>query len=175
MSIINFDKPQVMVDIETLGKSANACTLAIGACRFDERDILDKFYININIESNIEAGRKIDGSTLRWWLQQNSVALNMLFEDTQSLEFALGAFAGWIRSDSCLWGCGAAFDNAILADAYECIGFETPWDFRNDRCYRTMKKLDHNVVEPERFGLHHNALDDAIHQARYLQAINSAL
>jgi len=47
---------------------------------------------------------------------------------------------------------------------------ERPWYFWNDRCYRTMKSL-YPQIPMERDGVHHNALDDAISQARHLMAI----
>ena len=52
-------------------------------------------------------------------------------------------------------------------DAYR---IKPAWPYRNNRCYRTLKGLL-PAIELERSGTHHNALDDAITQARHLQKI----
>jgi hypothetical protein len=72
--------------------------------------------------------------------------------------------------DACLWGNGADFDNALLACAYKAAALIPPWAYVNNRCFRTMRK-EHAVVEPLKLGVHHNALDDALHQTRWLQKI----
>ena len=65
---------------------------------------------------------------------------------------------------------GAAFDNVILASAYRRNGTRQPWQFLNDRCYRTMK-AQYPAVKMQRNGTHHNAVDDAESQARHLIAM----
>jgi inhibitor of KinA sporulation pathway (predicted exonuclease) len=64
-----------------------------------------------------------------------------------------------------IWGNGAAFDNTILAAWFK--HFNLPWDFRKDRCYRTVKNMFPGV--PYQFvGTKHNALADATNQAEHL-------
>jgi len=70
-----------------------------------------------------------------------------------------------------IWANGASFDFPILAEAYRLSGTARPWHFRNERDYRTLKALWPDVPQPQRSGTHHNALDDAIHQATHLQMI----
>lgn len=74
------------------------------------------------------------------------------------------------RDEIRVWGNGAAFDNVILASAYRRVTAGTPWQYWNDRCYRTVKAL-HPDVPMQRTGDHHNALDDAISQAHQLIAM----
>ena len=62
---------------------------------------------------------------------------------------------------------GAGFDNVIIENAYKAVGMKRPWTPWDDRCYRTIKDMVH-ITEDEREGSHHNALDDAIHQANHL-------
>jgi exodeoxyribonuclease VIII len=92
-----------------------------------------------------------------------------------SLTAALAAFSGWLMEQSNLksvrvWGNGSDFDNAILACAYKAVEQPVPWQFWNNRCYRTIKNLFPSI-KMIRGGVHHNALDDAKSQARHAQLI----
>jgi len=69
-----------------------------------------------------------------------------------------------------VWGNGATFDNVILSTAYGLIGQPVPWQFTEDRCYRTLKNLCPQVPMV-RTGTHHNALEDCKSQALHLSAI----
>ena len=69
-----------------------------------------------------------------------------------------------------IWCCGASFDFPILKYAYHVIGMKEPWEFSNEMCLRTLKKLNKGA-RIERAGTHHNALDDAVHQAKLVQHI----
>ncbi|MGQ8511913.1 3'-5' exonuclease, partial [Klebsiella pneumoniae] len=67
-------------------------------------------------------------------------------------------------------------DNSILRSSYDCIAEDYPWEYWNDRDVRTMVELGHAInYEPQKAipfeGERHNALADAIHQARYVSAI----
>jgi hypothetical protein len=68
------------------------------------------------------------------------------------------------------WGNGADFDLVILRSAFEAVDLDPPYAFHRVRCFRTVKSL-FKVKKPERIGVHHNALDDALHQIRHLQEI----
>jgi hypothetical protein len=61
------------------------------------------------------------------------------------------------------------FDNVILRSAFAAAGLEYPVRFWADQCYRTKK--NESAVPLVREGTHHKALDDAISQAKHLQAI----
>jgi exodeoxyribonuclease VIII len=86
------------------------------------------------------------------------------------LPYGLKLFADWLPKNVLVWGNGASFDNAILAQCYRAVGMDFPWKFWNDRCYRTLKNLVLDVPF-ERTGTHHNALDDARSQAIHASAI----
>ena len=78
-----------------------------------------------------------------------------------------------------VWGNGSDFDNTIMGDFYRSYSIAPPWKFWKNRCHRTMKAIAQSTFEGyagvRRLGTHHNALDDAMHQARELQAIVKAL
>jgi hypothetical protein len=154
----------VMVDLETLGNGSNAVIIALGAVEFGNGQLGREFYMNIDPQSCVDAGLKMDVSTVMWWMQQSDQARAAFKKPGAPLELVLGEFSSWFPSGSVLWGNGATFDNVILANAYRALGGKQPWEFWNDRCYRTLKGL-YPHVKMERSGTYHNALDDAKSQA----------
>lgn len=170
------EETEVMVDIETLGKSKRACILSIGACKFKPhgQGIESHFEVFIDPESCEKFGLKIDASTVMWWMdsQRDEARKEMMAPNLPRLplDVALRAFNEWLGKDVPVWGNGATFDNVILASAYEAAGVEQPWSFWNDRCYRTMKNVVPGV-KLTRVGTHHSAAQDAVSQALHLQQI----
>lgn len=164
----------VMVDLETMGKNADAPIVSIGAVAFDPNGgggIIDGFYVTVDLSSSVKCGGGvIDPETVMWWLGQSKAAQNALTNGGElSIREALFEFTKWfseVRGVE-LWGNGAAFDNVILSSAYSRLGISTPWNFWNDRCYRTVKNMFPDV-QMDRTGTHHNAYDDAKSQALHL-------
>lgn len=163
----------VMIDIETLDVRPTAVILSIGAVRFDAQGdrFGDSFHIHVDIDSNLDMGRTVSGSTIMWWLDQNEQARQRLVEAKRvTLPVALHRLSKFITDQDRVWGNGAAFDNVILADAYRACGIQLPWRFWNDRCYRTLAAQNKHIPKT-RTGVAHDALDDAITQAQHLQQI----
>lgn len=163
----------VMVDLETLGNGSNAVIISIGAAVFDNYSVGDTFYVNVDPQSCVDAGLKMDVSTVMWWMQQTEQARAVFKKDNSPLEVALGEFSAWYPAGAALWGNGATFDNVILSNAYRAVGVKQPWDFWNDRCYRTLKSM-YPHIKLERSGVAHNALDDAKSQALHAVRILNA-
>ena len=169
----------VMVDIETLGTAPGSVILSIGAVAFNEgQPEADWATFNsgpINVASSIEDGLDTDEATLAWWRQQSNDAREVLTAaQTGGTEIrkALRTFAVWFPPEARIWGNGANFDEPLLTAAYKATGIALPWKYYSSYCYRTMKNLFGNVVLPPEFqGVKHNALADALHQTRHLQAI----
>lgn len=170
----------VMIDLETLGTVADAVILSIGAVRFDpDTNQIDDagFYKSISIESNLDYKRRIQEDTLIWWLGQSVAAQHVFHEPKETLETSLCEFSDWLGDDKAyMWSNGADFDLPMLAHAFTQCTITIPWKFWNSRCVRTLKNLDvaKNIKVP-RLGTHHNALQDAIHQAQLVQAIHAAM
>lgn len=161
----------IMVDIETLGVRPDSCILSIGAVRFSETEILDRFYVNVDAKTCKAVGLTIDPDTVAWWEKQPKAVRDSLLVDKQPLTEALRSFRMWIGSEKPpIWANGPDFDLVILSTAFERIGQKPPWSFRQYRCYRTLTKMV-DVPRPEVTGLNHNALDDAELQARHLLQI----
>lgn len=180
------DYVHVMVDLETMGKKNNAPIVAIGAVVFDPAtgSIGESFYKVVCLESSVNWGAVIDPSTVIWWLKQSSEARSASVNDDaiplqdallQFREFFSDNVAGGSKKAQ-VWGNGASFDNSILRSSYDCIAEDYPWEYWNDRDVRTMVELGQAIsFDPKTTipfeGSRHNALADAIHQARYVSAI----
>jgi len=166
----------MMVDLETMGTHVGAPIISIGAIMFDPNsDNLEgeRFHVGIELESNVQFGRHPDPGTIMWWMQEDRAEARkaMLSLDKVDLYVALDELANWApETETWVWGNGAAFDNVILASAYKSVGLEPFWKFWNDRCYRTMKNLAPDV-EWEDWGVAHDALSDAVAQARHMQKV----
>lgn len=177
----------IMIDIETLGKGLNPVIPQISAVSFNpiSGEILSEFNVLISIQSCLDAGLKVDESTLKFWFRQNADAQNIVLnlDDTQieySLEDALTQFKGWCATVGRypkVWGNGPTFDLAKMQAAYEAIGIKKPWDFYNERCCRTIVAFEPEFKKDLIFeGEKHNGIDDAKHQVRYIsQTLNHIL
>lgn len=170
----------IMVDLETLGTGASAIIIAIGAVKFDlKRGTIEDngFYASVSVESNLELGRKLDESTLLWWMRQAAEAQQVFFEPKMPLTEALTEFADWLGgTEHFMWGNGPAFDLGKVADAFGQLGMEIPWNFWNERCVRTYRALPGAEkipkVAPQ---IAHHALHDAAAQAQHMINIHQAL
>lgn len=175
----------IMLDLETLGTTADAVIMSIGAVKFDLDTGLigdDAFYASVCVDSNQQYKRRIDSDTLIWWFQQTTDAQAVMFEPKIALPQALEELTAWCLDNSeaeqlTVWSNGADFDIPMLAHAFSTLRMELPWCHWNTRCYRTYKNLPgaKSVPPPERQGVKHNALADALYQAKHLQAIHKAL
>lgn len=169
----------VMIDLETLGTTADSVILSIGAVKFDLDGSIDNeaFYASVSIDSNLNSKRKISEATLIWWLTQSKEAQEVFHEPKQSLDGALSALTDWLgHNKRNAWSNGADFDLPMLAHAYAGLGWEAPWQFFNSRCVRTIKSLPaaDRVPKPPN-ALKHNALQDAVSQVKHVQAIYAAM
>jgi len=158
---------RVMVDIETLGLEPGAAILSIGAVEFAMDRRRDTFYRTISRESNEGAGLTVDEETLEWWREQDESAQRTL-HNGGDLEESMEAFAEWIDGADEVWANSPSFDCELLEAAGAAVDVQMPWEFYEERDFRTLKKLP-VAVEVEHDGVKHNALDDALHQAKVAQ------
>lgn len=169
----------VMVDLETMGTGLNSAIVAIGAVEFSVEDGLDRsFYQTVDLQSCLGVGLQVDGPTVMWWLKQSDAARHALQLNAVPVMEALRRFADWCGphpQDVLVWGNGAAFDNALLRNAYNRCFMTAPWRYGNDRCYRTLKALRPEIKAVADAGVSHHALDDAVYQANHAIEILKAL
>ena len=174
----------VMLDLETLGTKPGSVILSIGAVEFNKDGLYREFYEEIKVSSSEGYGLAKDKSTLEWWEKQ-SPAARVTFDrchtmEPRSLPDVLLSFTIWLAGceggvDKLkLWGNGSDFDNVLLDAAYRAANLAYPVKYWNHRCFRSLKGLPMvpgKALEPKRAGTHHNALDDAKHQALWAVAI----
>jgi hypothetical protein len=166
----------VMIDIETLGTDPDAIVLSIGAVTFNTLDtpgaFFGEFYEILEIDSQKTLGRTVSKDTLNWWKNQSADARMVLTtterSNTKDALTRLHSFIGGLK----VWGNGSDFDNVIMKSLFTDYGIPCPWEFWNNRCFRTFKnEFKGLVVAPPFRETKHNALYDAEHQARHLQMI----
>lgn len=171
-----------MLDLETLAVTPNAVVTAIGLVLFDldSAELGPVFYrVLTDWDDQQKRGRVIQADTVAWWLGQPQEAVAaMLHPDpttATATPFALRELAEFLEGlgEISIWGNGVGFDNAILANLYKTYGMPAPWTYKQDRCFRTaVSLLAPRGWKLPRIGIHHCARDDAMHQARMLQALH---
>lgn len=161
----------VMIDIETLGNKGTSAVATIGAVEFGAGFVTENtFYTRIDWIDALKYGT-MDASTMKWWMQQNDEArFEMVKDGAISLKKALRDFANWFPKESCVWGNGSVFDIGILDYAFQQVQVKIPWHYRHVRDVRTIVDLTNGYITPRDYAddnVVHNALDDAIYQAKY--------
>lgn len=167
--------PSVMLDLETLGREPGCIVLSIGAVTFDPFGTghSNEFYRNIDRTDCLLHGLHAHPETAKWWSEQSKVAQEGLLKNPIPLKQALDEFSVWFKevAGEQVWCQGASFDAPILQKAIEVTGAEAPWTFWNVRDTRTVYDVcAFNVKSVVRRGTYHNALDDAKHQVKCIQA-----
>ena len=160
-----------MIDIETMGNKSYSSIVSIGAVRFDiETGEIDSqtLYVNVNLQSCIDAGLILNADTIMWWMQQSQKARMKFTTDTVDLKLALESLQYFINKDDQVWGNSARFDLGILQNAYDTLKMPIPWDFRKERCVRTLlsfaPEIKDTVKNPE---VAHDPIEDCKYQIAY--------
>lgn len=168
-----------MVDIETLAQCSNAVITSIGAVKFDiETGIRDPhyFYENVDIDSCLERGMKVEGGAIRWWMLNSEDARKEVAKVGKPIKSVLNDFSNFINPTDILWSNGLRFDIAKLEDAYRLSNLEVPWDWHNERDVRTLvafaPEIKDEVTKGYKESNHaHNAIKDCNIQIDYCTKI----
>lgn len=184
----------IMLDLETWGRTPGSDIRSIGAVVFDTAtdygawvavDGPQTFYIACDNPQLFDpTGNDAyimkypltrEPETVQWWSEQSPEA-QAAFENPVDLKQALMSFISWIisvsvpeRQDVRLWANDPQFDVSILEAAYRAVGLPHPWHYRAPRSFRTVIELSGMSRDDMRqfdTGTTHNALDDAISQAK---------
>lgn len=165
----------LMLDTETMGQGPDAAIVAIGAVFFDEHtgQLGKTFYRTIHLATSVRLGFKMEPATVLWWLQQDDAARRSIIYNAVHVQDAMIDFVEWVqingpdKNDLRVWACSPSFDVVKIEQHLKALDLDTPWPYWAERDYRTIRERNKVVEEDEREGLH-NALDDAIHQAKHL-------
>ena len=163
----------IMIDLETMSTAKNAAIVAIGAVEFDPAtgELGETFYCNVDLGSCMEAGLDVEADTVMWWMSRSDKARARLQNDRVPLRGALADFTTFMTQvggydEVAIWGNGSDFDNAILQSAYRALDTQPPWNYRNNRDVRTILALAPEATGGESHGVKHDALGDAVYQAK---------
>ena len=169
--------PSVMVDLETLGTSANAAVIELGAVCFDlaTGTMGPRFGTKISLKANELAGRRIEADTLGWWMGRwrDSGEVPDLSEGN-TVEGAWWDFEEFWKANAEaaaeFWSRGS-FDEVILRDLAEPLGGVPGrcWNVRDQRTGMGWVKLRRHG-EPG-----HTAVEDAVDQVQSLFGARRAL
>lgn len=174
----------IMLDLETLSSRPDAAIVAIGACTFSDQGPSDEdarktFYCIVSARNAQAFSGRIDAETVAWWARQSDEVRSILNDnDAMPIHLALDAFdyfVGGCGAGVRVWGNGASFDNVVLRESYQRLGRKEPWKYTDERCYRTLRKLRPDIGPLARAGVEHNAVDDALTQARHAELIFAAM
>ena len=160
----------IMIDIETLAVSPDATILTIAAQCFEpfQRGYLNQhqFYARVTLES--QEDRRIEDSTVDWWLTQPAAATEALSEDGRiPLEEALDGLHKICWHADFIWMNGPTYDATILEHAFKSRGKHIPWQYYKIRDARTIYSLWPDCPKPP---AEHHALKDCQRQIDMLQA-----
>lgn len=154
---------------------------------------LGQFHEFLLLDDQKKAGLSIDPATVMWWMGQEDAArldiVDGYHRNTLPVHIALSMLSEWMEQVSGealepgkpltvkVWGNGANFDPPMLREVYRRFGINCPWAWYNERCHRSVCKAYRELLwltaegtgdEPQFQGTQHNALEDALHQARVL-------
>jgi len=157
-----------MIDLETLDVEPKAVILSIGLVAYYPDKIADTLYLIPSIQDQLNLGRTISESTLKWWMQQSSEARAIFSQQTSDFKWCMeqaALFLGQHRGK--VWSHGANFDTVLIASALKDVGIKNPYQYWDVRCFRTWMD-EYGVKMEKRTGVHHHALDDAKTQAQLM-------
>ena len=161
----------IMVDIETLAVTPDACILTIAAQQFSpfikhDYSELRHFYSRISIES--QKKRAVNENTVEWWANQSEQSQEEAFSENNRipLQDALKELSPLIWQSDFMWINDPVFEVNILGHAYESFGLPVPWKFYLVRDARTVYSL---YPELNRTPSTHHALKDCRRQIEMLQ------
>jgi len=163
----------LMIDIETLGKNNNSHVLSVGMVWWDKSHP-DEEAIScpILIPSLVQPKSIIDSDTVKWWMQQERDAQDILIgnHSRESNELVAGKIKSAAESARRIWAKDPDFDCVILSNfIHNYLGAEWSWPFWKNRSVRTVMDIVPDCKDLVMDGTAHNALADAQYQTKQMQ------
>ena len=176
-----------VVDEESMSTEPNAAILAIGATMIDDLETIDRFYVNVDLQSCLAVGLHESESTRKWWSEQSAEAFQATQTNCVPIQTALQMWSDWIGKHTCrdekgkpvpprLMGNGPCADNMWLNSAYKACGMRNPIPYWADIDHRTLNWIGGAWLgitkEDVSFkGVKHHAGDDAEHEAQHAMTV----
>jgi hypothetical protein len=180
----------IMIDLETLSTHKNARIMTMAAVRFDIKtgEIGENIHIGLHKIGADYIQSHVSPDTLEFWLDDAQAAsLDRIWKlvnaNPYSTARALEKLTRFIdkKSFDAIWSNGSSFDLSILNSAYNAYSQKTPWKYWQERDTRTIVGVSRKItgIDPKKQvtfeGQPHDALCDAIYQARYVHAAYTQL
>lgn len=167
------DDLHVMIDLETLALTPDAVVTQLGYAlfRLGGTTVERSGCYHLQVPSQMERKRKIDWSTIKWWLVQGDGPRSVLakaerapvYESLQDFNCSLP----W-KEIKGTWGHGLNFDIPIFVSLCKDFHLVEPWHYRTPRDTRTMMALA-GIGKIRSTDVKHSAEHDAIAQALTMQ------
>lgn len=172
----------LMINLETLSTAGDAAIAQIGLAPFwidGNGPAFPGLQILVDPQSCIDAGFRVDWSTLHWWMMQSQDARNALPLPDAGLPIqraveVVQTYIAELQRDVpgaeriYVWSNGATFDIPIMSHAFRKFGLGDPWGYADARDTRTLSMMALNALKPAPV-VKHRALDDAIAQVHWVQ------
>lgn len=161
----------VAVDIETMSVKPDAAVVCASFVAFTiSGGVVAGLSLPFNLHEQTGL-RHFDTETAKWWDEQPPAAreqIHTAIDTTTPLPHQLNAirtFCARFSNDSYrlggVWGYGSDFDNVILQGLARDCNEQPLWDYRKNRCGRTLLAL-FPEVRVNQVGVKHRAADDAM-------------
>lgn len=186
LKVKHMDITDLSIDCESLGTRFDAPILSIGAVAFNRKtfELGKTFYAEIRLDSSLRAGCRPDAATIDWWMKQSPAARKIFDDSHEVASKRMGVADAMLNLCDFYRSCGTPYvwTNGIMSDIawiehsiYRgSVGISPPWNFRNVMEMRTLMLAASSVgfdkESVKRVGVEHNALDDAVHQAKQISA-----
>lgn len=167
---------EIMLDIETLGNTSSAVITSIGMVEFDINTKVTgrTFYNKFDIKDQLDRGRKIDISTVEWWLKQDravfieSIGGSVPPMNNEELLNQINQFIFSCDKEPYIWANGVNFDITIMESLFATYNKSQVWVYRAPMDFRTFKRFNAHNKHFYKAVNAHNALDDAVAQAKFI-------
>jgi len=174
---------RAMFDIETAGRGPHAAIVSVACVLFDpDLGTCDErpYYGAVDLHDPQIGVPDMD--TLAWWLDQDPDVMRREFHDQPRfpLRRVLTQAFTYAEHTVEVWSKAPTFDLRLLREAGQRCEVAWPWEFRADRCYRTLRALAKQTHPNVDFevgddGPKHSGLADCYRQAtgaaRYIQRL----
>lgn len=167
------------IDLETAGTLVTSQILSIGLAMFDLKtgEIGEQLYLPILIDNDQQINATV--GTFKFQVNQtinNPKALEGLLDSYEINHEAIPLHIALIMIDKycqrnmpqSIWANGTKFDIGMLEYQFQQHNLEVPWHHSSDRCMRTLRQFA-GRIDVDYEGVAHNALSDAIWQAKYIR------
>jgi hypothetical protein len=138
------------LDVEGLSSDPGGVLLSIGL--YEVKGLETKpnpdnmFLVNVDIQSCLDAGLKVNGDTIKWWFGQLDAARNALWEPKpMKLTTAASKLQKWYdehkekgeKAQNHVWA-HATYDFPFLTCALHAVKKDVPWHYRDCKDLRTL-------------------------------------